>query len=151
VASDVAQPQRLGVVDQLAEHPTPARGITDALALRVAETGRDEALEACARRVEHAERRVASTGQLARCVEHPRKYRIEVELVRERRAELDQAFQSPNVQDLSASLLAKMQSRPLQMRLGKRAGIRGYYGYGAVPAADFTRRGDAYFSGRVSG
>ena len=63
-----------------------------AVRLRV-DSARDEARERLARFVEHAERRVARAGQLARDVEHLREQRLEVALGDERATDLDQPAQ----------------------------------------------------------
>lgn len=89
----VMQPQRRRLLDQQAEDAAAVRQVTNrAVRLRV-DPARDEAGERLARFVEHAERRIAGAGQLARRVEHLGEQRLEITLGDERAPDLNEPAQ----------------------------------------------------------
>src|SRR5438876_9310448 len=63
VAAEVVEPERVRVADQHAEDAPSARQVTDRSVRLGVDTGGEEALEPRAARIEHAERRVARTGE----------------------------------------------------------------------------------------
>src|SRR3954468_16437999 len=69
--ADVRKPQRARITDQLTEHAVAARRLAEHLSRLVADAARQEALEALAPRIQHAERGIASAGELACGSDHP--------------------------------------------------------------------------------
>ena len=80
MGADVGQPERHGMRDQLAEHPSPLGQIADHLTIVLVDADRDEPLELGARLVRHPERRVSRSRQLPRGLEHAPEHHLEVEL-----------------------------------------------------------------------
>jgi hypothetical protein len=80
VAREVVQPQRLRVADQHAENAAPARQLTDRCVRLGIDPRRQEPLERLPCLVDHAERGVASAGELGRRLDDPLQQRLEREL-----------------------------------------------------------------------
>ena len=98
MGADLVQAQRRRGADELAEDAVAARRVTDPPHRGLVETAGEEPLEAGARVVEHAQRRVARPGQLTRDVEDAPEHLVEVELGHERPAHLQQPVQAGVVQ-----------------------------------------------------
>ena len=97
VVGDLVQPQRLGVCDQGAEDPAPARQLADLLRLHPVDSRVDEALEALATLVDHAKGRVPGAGQGGCRLGQLQQQRIERQLRAERNAGLDEAAEALTV------------------------------------------------------
>ena len=78
--ADVGQPQRLRVLNQHPEHAAPARKVADRTVGGGVDPDREEALELPPRVVEHAERRIPGTGDLASLLEDAVEHRLGVVL-----------------------------------------------------------------------
>ena len=94
VLADPRQAQRSRVLDEDPEHPPPAREIADRPRRVVVDASRDEALELGALAVEHADRGVASAGQLAGRLEYVAEHGIELELGDDEASDVDQRPQA---------------------------------------------------------
>jgi hypothetical protein len=93
--ADRGQPQRLRIVDQHAQHATPARQIPDRLLRRLIDAGRQEALELLPTLVEDPQRRIARPGQLARPIEHPVEHQLQIEILDQAAPQLQQSCEAP--------------------------------------------------------
>ena len=76
----VVEPQRRPLGDQFAEHAAPSRQRADLTAGPLIDPHGDEPREPCPGFVEHPQRRVLGTGQVARSVEHALQHRLGVEI-----------------------------------------------------------------------
>ncbi len=93
IVAEVREPERLGLPDQDAEDPPSSRQIADRrVSLRV-DTGRQEALEAGACLVDHAERRVPGAGELRGRLDELLQERVEGQLRTERDTRVDKDAQ----------------------------------------------------------
>src|ERR1700722_7765415 len=81
--------------DQLPEHATSAWQRADALAFCPVDADRQKTLQFGARVAEHAQRRVASTGQFAGGVEHSIEHHLEVELGEHATGDVEYPLGSP--------------------------------------------------------
>ena len=92
VHADVGEDQRARVLDQQPEHAAAARQVADLGARRRVDPRGQESLERAALLVEHADRRIARAGQLARRLEQPLQHDLGVQLGHERAARFQQAL-----------------------------------------------------------
>ena len=95
VRADLRQTQRPRLADQHPEDPAAAGQLADRAMGVLVDTGREEALEALAPLVEHADGRVARARQLARDLEQALEHRLGIELGDERPPDVQQAPQPP--------------------------------------------------------
>ncbi len=91
MVADPIEPQGLRVPDQLAEQAMALGQRPDALAGLLVDADVDEPLELALLLVEHTDRRVAGSGQVARRLEQLREHRLEVELGDELARDREQA------------------------------------------------------------
>ena len=95
VRADVRQTQRPRLGDQHPENPAAAGQVADGAMGVLVDAGREEALEALAPLVEHADGRVARARQLARDLEQALEHRFGIELGDERPPDVQQAPEPP--------------------------------------------------------
>ena len=95
VLREVVQPQRLRLADQHPEDAAPARQVADLRAQVVVDAVGDELLQLDPVRVDHAERRVASAGQLGRRLHEPVEQRVERQLRGDGESRREQRTQPP--------------------------------------------------------
>lgn len=95
VVTDLVEPQRHGVGDQLTEHALTARQRADPLALLRLEPERDEARERRALLVKHADRGVASAGELTGGDEHAMQDHLDIQLAEDAVRQLQDPFDPP--------------------------------------------------------
>ncbi len=77
--TDVGEPQRPRVGDQLAQHPAPSRERPDRLALHLVDPNRDEAIELGVRGAQHPQCGIARASKLARGLQHPVEHHLDVQ------------------------------------------------------------------------
>ncbi len=92
MATDIGQPQRLRIADQLAEQPAAGRKRSDAAAGRLIDPVGEEAAELGAIRVEYPQRGVAGVGQLPRGVQHTLQHQLHVELLQHHAGDVQNGF-----------------------------------------------------------
>jgi hypothetical protein len=90
MGADVGEPQRLRVADQDPEEPAPVRQVADRPVGLLVDALRDELLERLAPLVEHADRGVASGGDLLGDVEQAVEEDVRVELGEQRTSDVQQ-------------------------------------------------------------
>jgi hypothetical protein len=78
MASDVAQPERVGLLDQDTEDPTAVREASDCAVRRRIDAAGQESLETGAILIQHSECGIAGTGDRARLLEHALEHDFEV-------------------------------------------------------------------------
>jgi hypothetical protein len=86
--------QRPRITNQHAEHAASAWSLADRPFRLDVQAARDEPFKLGARLVEHAQRCVARSGQLARRVEHTREHSVELELGDDETTNIDQGAQA---------------------------------------------------------
>ena len=91
--ADVGQPQRPRIVDQHTEHAAPAGQVADRSMRLLVDARGEEPLEQLAPLVEHADRRVARAGQLARDLEQLIEHDLRIELGDQRAPDGEQPAQ----------------------------------------------------------
>ena len=87
----VGEPQRSGVLDQHAKHPTAARRIADLSACLLIDSPRDEALQPGPLHIEHTERRIAGARDLPGGLQDEVEHLVRIQLRHERAADLQEA------------------------------------------------------------
>ncbi len=112
MAADVGQAQRPRLLDQQAEHAAAARQVADRPPRLLVDAVGDEALQLVAVLVEHAERGVAGTGQLAGDLEHLPEDHLRVELGDEAAADVDQLPQPGLIQGAAVRPLCHLSVAP---------------------------------------
>ena len=95
ILREVVQPQRPRLADQHPEDAAPARQVADLRAQVVVDAVGDELLQLDPVRVDHAERGIASAGQLGRGLHEPVEQRVERQLRGDGESRREQRTQPP--------------------------------------------------------
>jgi hypothetical protein len=110
----VVKAQQSRVRDQDAEDAVAAREIPDRGMGGLVDPDREEALEALAAVVEHAESGVPGTRQLSRNLEHALQQPLDVELRDQRAADIEEAVEPVLAKDRFFRLAGQIVERPLR-------------------------------------